>query len=101
VRDTHESAAFAHHGAGIERPELERLVVQHLARLAVGGEQHLEPSVQPKTVHHVGANTPTRSIARLERNPLDARHSKCAGTTKAGKARTDDSNSRHAGKSSA
>ena len=51
---------------GGEAAEPERVEVQHAARFGVRGQEDLEAAIDAKPVHQVGADAPTRSVARLE-----------------------------------
>ena len=65
-----EVAAEAHDRSRLERLQVERVEVELTPSLGVGGEQHLEATVELKPFDRVGAHAPADPVRRLEHHHL-------------------------------
>ena len=60
-----EVAMASHHRTGVERPELEHVEVEELLHLGVGGQQHLEATVEGEPVDSIAADPAADSVGEL------------------------------------
>jgi hypothetical protein len=90
VRHADEAALGPHERAGIERPQVERVVVQDARGLGVAREQDLEAAVQEEAVHLVRPHPPAHAVGPLEHDGVHAAGLQLAGGGQARQAGTHD-----------
>ena len=84
-----ESTAHPHERAPVEPTQLECGEIELTLRLRVGGEEHLEATVELEAVDHVGAHAPTDAVGCLENDHAAAGFVQCSRAGESGEPGSD------------
>ena len=63
-----EASLIAHQSAGFKRAQLQARVVQHALGFRVGGQQHLEASVELEAINQIRACPPAYAVTRFQQH---------------------------------
>jgi hypothetical protein len=84
VAERAEPTVDAHPSTRSETPEVEGIEIEPPCELRIGGEQDLEPAIEPEPVDDVGAHPAADSIARLDDGDVDPGGLEGTGTGESG-----------------
>lgn len=72
IADAEKAIANTYLSAGVERTQIERLIIKLTLRLRIPGLQHLKAAVKPKAIDLIGCHTAANTVAGLEDAEADA-----------------------------
>ena len=90
ISDPMPAAAVADESSRIKTAQVKRCVVELLLRLGVGGQQHLETTIQAKAFAKVSDHPTTDAIGRLTNHKRTARIVQAARARQPSQTRADD-----------
>jgi hypothetical protein len=85
-----EGAREADQRAGLERPQIERVVVQDTPRLGICGQEDLEAAIQLEAVYVVGPDPSPQAVRGLEQQEVPPRLLEVSRAAQASHSRADD-----------